>query len=257
MVKIQPKTLFVGKNLIFLPSCHSTNDIAAEIIQKSEFIDGSVIITEHQTAGKGQRGNKWESMPGENLLLSIILKTDFLKIQNQFDLSICTAVSVFEAIQSFGYENIKIKWPNDIYILDKKAGGILIENSIIGNKLSHSIIGIGINIAQKNFENSRATSLVLADKKIKITVSLLAEKICEFFELNFECLKNNDSAIILQKYLNNLFGMNVLRKFRVKGMIFEGKITGINAFGLLEIVTGSTRKYYDIKEIEYLFNEKE
>ncbi|WP_255070064.1 biotin--[acetyl-CoA-carboxylase] ligase [Lacihabitans sp. LS3-19] len=257
MVKIQPKTLFVGKNLIFLPTCHSTNDIAAEIIQKSEFIDGSVIITEHQSAGKGQRGNKWESKPGENLLLSIILKTDFLKIQNQFYLSICTAVAVAEAIQSFGYKNIKIKWPNDIYILEKKTGGILIENSLIGNKMNHSIIGIGINLNQKVFENPRATSLIMSDSNIFNTIELLAERICEFFESNFENLKRNNSAIILEKYLNNLFGMNELRKFIAKGMIFEGKITGINNAGMLEIESDSGQKYYDIKEIEYLFNEKE
>ncbi len=254
MVKIQPKTFFVGKNLIFLPTCHSTNDIAAEIIQNSDFIDGSVILTEHQTAGRGQRGNKWESTVGENLLMSIILKTDFLKLQNQFDLSICAAVAVAEAIQSFGYRNIKIKWPNDIYFFDKKTGGILIENSILGNKMIYSIVGIGINIHQKNFENPRATSLNLADAKIFISISLLAERICEFLELNLEFLKKKHSAIVLEKYLNNLFGMNELRKFSVKGKVFEGEITGINTFGMLKITTASENKYYDIKEIEYLFN---
>ena len=83
MLKIRPKTFFVGKNVIFLPSCHSTNDIASEMIQNSEFIDGTVIITDLQTQGKGQRGNQWESEAGQNILMSLMVRSDFLRLDRK------------------------------------------------------------------------------------------------------------------------------------------------------------------------------
>ncbi|WP_255075717.1 biotin--[acetyl-CoA-carboxylase] ligase [Lacihabitans sp. CCS-44] len=255
MVNIQPKTLFVGKNLVFLPSCHSTNDIASEIIQNKEFIDGTVIIADHQTAGKGQRGNVWESTPGENLLMSIILKTSFIKIEHQFNLSISVAVSVFEALNSFGVSNLSIKWPNDIYLNQKKIGGILIENSILGQKMGNSIIGIGLNIHQTKFENPRASSLVLEFPQMVFNRDAIAEKICEFLEQNLDVLKEGQTNEIQKKYFDNLFAKNEKRLFRTSEGIVEGKITGVTENGLLKIISQNTEKYYNIKEIEYLFDD--
>ncbi len=254
MVNIQPKTLFVGKNLVFLPSCHSTNDIASEIIQNNEFIDGTVILTDHQTAGKGQRGNVWESAPGENLLMSIILKTSFVKIERQFDLSIAVAVSVFEALKVCGVSNLSIKWPNDIYINQKKIGGVLTENSILGQKMGNSIIGIGINIHQTKFENPRASSLVLEAPKMAFERETIIEKICEFLEYNLSLLKEGKTDLLEKKYSENLFALNEQRMFKTSEGIVEGKIIGVTENGLLKIISQNKEKYYNIKEIEYLFN---
>ena len=255
MVNIQPKTLFVGKNLVFLPSCHSTNDIASEIIQNKEFIDGTVILTDHQTAGKGQRGNVWESAQGENLLMSVIFKTSFLKIESQFDLSIAVAISVFEALNAHGVSNLSIKWPNDIYLNNKKIGGILIENSILGQKMGNSIIGIGLNIHQTKFENPRASSLILESPHINFMRDTLAEKILEFLEQNLEALKEQKTNLIKKKYNNNLFAINEHRLFKTSEGILEGKITGVTENGLLKLISQNKEKYYNIKEIEYLFND--
>ena len=255
MVNIQPKTLFVGKNLVFLPSCHSTNDIASEIIQNKEFIDGTVILTDHQTAGKGQRGNVWESAPGDNLLMSIILKTSFVKIERQFDLSVAVAVSVFEALKACGVSNLSIKWPNDIYINQKKMGGILIENSILGQKMGNSIIGIGINIHQTKFENPRASSLILESPKMAFERKTIIEKICEFLEHNLSLLKEGKTDLLEKKYCDNLFAINEQRMFKTSEGIVEGKIIGVTENGLLKLISQNKEKYYNIKEIEYLFND--
>lgn len=255
MLKIQPKTFFVGKNLIFLPSCHSTNDIANEIIQNKEFIDGTVILTDHQTAGRGQRGNTWESNIGQNILMSVILKTTFLSLEKSFDLSITVAVSVLEALQTLGIQNTSIKWPNDLYINEKKTGGILIENSISGNKMSHSIVGIGINVNQTKFENKRATSLCLELKEEQVSREIIVEKICECIESNLDLLKSSSFKKIKEKYLQNLFGKDHLRVFKSEKGFFEGEIVGISDQGHLKIISQNEEKYYNIKEIEYLFDD--
>lgn len=255
MLKIQPKTLFVGKNLVFLPSCHSTNDIANEIIQNKEFIDGTVILTDHQTAGKGQRGNTWESISGENLLMSVVLKTSFVAIDSQFDLSIAVAVSVIEALKAFGITHLAIKWPNDIFLNNKKIGGILIENSILGQKMSHSIVGIGINVHQTTFENKRASSLLLEYPESNLERTKIAELVCEFLERNLLSLKENKAAELREKYLSSLFGIGDLRTFKTAEETFEGQILGVTENGLLKIISQNKEKYYNIKEIEYLFND--
>ena len=255
MVKIQPKTLFVGKNLIFLPSCHSTNDIASEIIQKNQFIDGTVILTDHQTQGKGQRGNVWKSSPKENLLMSIMFKTNFMRATDQFDLSIMTALSIFEALKSLSFENLKIKWPNDILLNERKIGGILIENTLKGQNLNYSVVGIGLNILQLDFENKRASSLKKEYPELELNREEITEQICESLEKNFILLKSGQQQYLKSKYLQNLFRLEEYADFRTDEKIITGKILGVAADGKLKILSENQEKYYNIKEIQYIFND--
>ena len=159
MYKIQPNTLFTGKIIKYLPTCHSTNDIAAEMIQSQEVFEGTIIITDHQTTGRGQRGNSWEAAIGQNLTLSLILKPTFLRASDQFQLNVAVSLGVHEFLSQYLPEGLTIKWSNDIYHYDKKLGGILIENTLQGYNIGYSVIGIGLNINQKQFENIRGTSL--------------------------------------------------------------------------------------------------
>ena len=96
MHNFQPKTLFLGKNSIYLPSCHSTNDFASEIIQTKQVFDGTIVITSYQTAGRGQRGNTWEALPNQNITVSMILKPDFLSITQQFRLNMAVSLGIYE-----------------------------------------------------------------------------------------------------------------------------------------------------------------
>jgi BirA family transcriptional regulator, biotin operon repressor / biotin---[acetyl-CoA-carboxylase] ligase len=251
--KIQPKTLFVGKNQVYLPTCHSTNDIAAEIIQKNGLIDGTVIITDHQTAGKGQRGNTWQSNRGDNILLSFTINTSFLDIKKQFLLSMTVSNAILETLKYFTSNQLKIKWPNDIYTNNKKIGGVLIESTLSGNTLNYSIIGIGLNVNQTLFENPRATSLKIQNADFKYNTADIIEILCLQLEKQLTILKDTNHEIIKEKYLENLLWKGQEKFFKDKNGKFEGKIVDINDNGLLKIMTFSEEKYYDIKEIEFLF----
>lgn len=255
MLKIRPKTFFVGKNVFFLPSCHSTNDIASEMIQNSEFIDGTVILTDLQTQGKGQRGNQWESATGQNILMSIMINSDFLRLDNQYDISIGTALSVLESLSELtGLDDIKIKWPNDIYFRNQKLGGILIENSLSGNKMDKTVIGIGINVNQKNFENPRAISMseIMGKELIRET---LIEKILEQLEKNILLLKNGKFENLKNKYLEHLLRFRISGIYKSNNELMAGTITDVARSGLLVLNVKNQEKYYNIKEIEYIFEE--
>ena len=114
MHNFQPKTLFLGKNTIYLPSCHSTNDTAAEIIQNAQAFDGTIVITSDQTSGRGQRGNTWETLPGQNITMSVILKPDFLNASQQFSLNIAISLGIYAFLSKYISEELKIKWPNGL-----------------------------------------------------------------------------------------------------------------------------------------------
>lgn len=253
MYKIKPKTLFIGKNVIYLPSCHSTNDIAAEIIQKGEAYDGTVVITSHQTAGRGQRGNLWEALPDQNLTFSIILKPSFILPINQFQLNIAISLGINDFLQSFLLPDTRIKWPNDIYVQNKKLGGVLIESSLIGSKLNHSIVGIGLNINQLTFENPNATSLAQLTTKQFPDLSSLLEKLLETIEKRYIQLRQGETANQRTDYLRRLFRINEWHQFIVKEKSIEAKICGISPYGLLLLEHPLGEQFaYDLKEITYV-----
>jgi len=135
-------------DIIWLASIDSTNEEAKRRI--SDIDNLSVVSALEQTSGRGQRGNAWDSTPGENLLFSIVLKSPSIKAEEHFALNEITALSVIDFLSTYGVK-AKIKWPNDIYVGEKKICGILIENSFLGRDISSSIIGIGLNINQRNF----------------------------------------------------------------------------------------------------------
>ena len=146
---INPNTLFIGKKIVYLPNCHSTNDSALSILGSNDVFEGTTIITSRQTSGKGQKGNRWQSEPGKNLTFSIILKPGFLDVKQQFKLNFAVSLGIFDFLSSFFKSHVKIKWPNDIYYKDSKIAGILIENSIRSMKMQHSIVGVGLNVNQE------------------------------------------------------------------------------------------------------------
>ena len=150
-------------DIIWLQNVDSTNEEARR--RFSECDNLSVLSAVSQTSGKGQRGNSWTSEPGANLTFSIILKDGYrIKAYDQFVLSEITALSVIDFLSFHGIDS-SIKWPNDIYVDKKKICGILVENSLRGEFVSSSIIGIGLNINQRNFDVNlpNPTSMILED----------------------------------------------------------------------------------------------
>lgn len=252
MHKIRPKTLFVGKKSVYLPTCQSTNDEAALLLRQESVAEGTVITTDYQAAGRGQRGNQWLTQPNENLTFSIILKPNFLTASEQFSLNVAVSLGVFDTLELFLGEGLKIKWPNDLYFKNQKLGGILIENSLQGSRLETSIMGIGLNVNQIDFENLNATSLRRLIGKTFELPELLEELLVKLEE-NYLLLRNGHYNRLKMRYLHNLFRYQEQHLFQdAQQRTFRGTIMGINETGKLAINVENKLCYFDFKEISYV-----
>jgi BirA family biotin operon repressor/biotin-[acetyl-CoA-carboxylase] ligase len=139
MYKIPANTLFMGKRVIYMPECHSTNSEANRMVETQDIDHGTIIITDSQPAGRGQRGNRWLAEPGRNLTFSIIIKPKAFRIANQALLTMVVSLGIHDWLSSLlPEEAVRIKWPNDVLAGDKKVCGILIENHVTGNFISHA-----------------------------------------------------------------------------------------------------------------------
>lgn len=257
LYKISDGTEFVGKSIYFLPKCHSTNDIAAELLDKGLVGPGSVIITDHQTAGKGQRGNSWESECGKNLTFSIVLIPDFIMADKNFSLNIVTSLALTDAFSELDIlrqykDAFFIKWPNDIYYEQNKLGGILIENSIISGKIGSAIIGIGLNVNQLSFEGSfPATSLQLICS-VNLNLNDLLNLILKCFDKRCKTLYYEGIHSLESDYLNMLYGLGKTRKFAIDGKISNGIIRGIDSSGRLVVSIENEDRVFSYQEIKFL-----
>jgi len=249
---LSPKTRFTGRQHLFLPVCTSTNAVAQELINKNEATEGFVIIAGNQTAGRGQRGNSWEASAGLNLMLSVILKPTFLAASDQFFLSMAVSLAVSDFLKRFLPQGVVLKWPNDLYFQEDKLGGILIENSISGANIQNSIVGIGINVNQVFFQNSRAVSMKLVSGHT-YELQILAETLLECLEKRYLELQKNSLSQMQQEYWNQLLGFKEYRSFEAAGEKFSGKITGTDVYGRLQVETETGLQTFDLKEIKFLF----
>ena len=174
-------TLFIGKKIIGLNSVDSTSNYLSNLLKTTNVMDGTIVWTQKQIKGKGQRGNNWISEDFKNLTLSLFLKLNFISVDTVFLISILVSNSLHKLVSIY-CENTKIKWPNDIYVSNQKIGGILIENSIHKSSLKNTIIGIGFNVNQINFPSElQATSLKTETNK-KFDIDLIANELFSLLE---------------------------------------------------------------------------
>lgn len=251
MYKILANTVFLGKDIHFLTECHSTNDLATQKIKKKELAEGSIIITDAQTRGRGQRGNRWWSEPGKNLTFSLVLTPYFLDPSEQFDLNVVVSLAVVQALSEYVYE-LKVKWPNDILHEQKgKIGGILIENILNQKGIEFSIVGIGLNI------NQHMTALPFSTSLADLTgrewdkweiFKIIIQKI----EKNYMLLKRGQKQQLRSLYLDKMYRFGMRATFN-DGEIFQGKILGVGESGklIIEKMDGS-HNHYAFKEVKYL-----
>ena len=248
-------TLIIGKKVIYLPSCHSTNDIAAELVRSGSGMEGVVVITDDQTKGRGQRGTTWVTQPRMNLTMSVVLTPAFLPIQEQFLISQTIALGISSYLSTY-FDKVKIKWPNDIYLDNKKICGTLIENSIQGSVLASSIVGIGLNVNQVSFENTRAISLAKYSGREFVRTDEFAKLVHHLDAWYLKLRSGNHKEEIRHEYLNRLFGYNQLCHFRYNYEIVSGTVTGITDYGKLCIRFSNDLdvKEVDLKEIEWIWD---
>lgn len=248
-------TLFVGHVMMEFPSLDSTNKFALEYLSETNPMEGTVISTPKQTAGRGQRGNYWESEPYKNISLSIILYPKFLAATAQFELSKIVALAVRDLIQTHCDKQVKVKWPNDIYIEDRKVAGILIQNSLSGTSIKNAVVGIGININQETFLSNapNPTSLKLETGK-EFDLQQLIKELCKHVELWYLKLKSHQKQSINDSYLNALYQFNEPCEYQIveTGEVFKGKIIGIANSGQLKIKTQIGILSFNMKAIKFL-----
>jgi BirA family transcriptional regulator, biotin operon repressor / biotin---[acetyl-CoA-carboxylase] ligase len=243
--------LFKDGKIIKLHSVDSTNNYLANLTRPLP--EGSVIMADIQTNGRGLGKNKWESEPGENLTFSILLTPFFLEASQQFYISKMIALALSDFISLYT-DRVSIKWPNDIYAGDKKITGILIENSIEGITLKQSIIGIGININQEKFHGSAPNPVSLTQlTHEKYLLDELLKILMDLIEHRYALLKENDLKTIDENYMQVLYRLNRKFLYSSDGKTFEGTITGVDTSGELIITdtNGNVRKFWH-KEVEFV-----
>ena len=243
----------IGNNVVRLISADSTNNYANRQIREDEVAEGTVFLAYEQTAGRGQLKNFWESEPGLNLTFSFVLYPSFLEIRKQFMLSKVVTLGIHRALNKY-IEDLRIKWPNDIYAGNKKLGGILIENSIMSGLIKSAVIGIGLNVNQTEFRSSspNPVSLKLLTNQHLDGEKILAEVLVGIDEF-YSMLKAGENDEIDQKFMSVLYRFNEKHLFSAENQLFEGIIVGVNPIGQLQIrKTDGEIAEFHFKEVEFI-----
>lgn len=252
MHKIFAKPSFLGKNVVYLPECHSTNDELAELAKRNHVKEGTLLYTGFQSQGKGQRGNKWESDPNQNILCSLLIRPERIRLSEQHYMNLVVGLAVVDLLDKLFPTKKFLKWPNDIYVRERKIGGILIENNVKNGTIESSIIGIGLNINQSQFSTDSATSVLLETNQFYRIEEVLEQLLCQIEKWYIE-LKIGDTTKIKSRYYERLMWMNELHEFKSKNESFSGEIQGIDEHGRLLIEKGDGKTYaFGIKEVEFI-----
>jgi len=241
-------------NIIKLDTIGSTNNFAKEIINSKIVADWTVIHTNEQTNGRGQRGNLWQSNPNENLTFSLIISPN-IKVEKQFYISKIVSLALLNFFNKFS-DNASIKWPNDIYIDDKKIAGILIESYIQADRINKSVIGIGININQCIFDKNipNPISLKQLTNKTFNLDDILTQIIKEIYIMHQSI---NNYKLIDNMYNNNLFGLNKkLYFYDENNNMFLGEVIKTNEYGKLKLKINEEFKYYDFHDISLVIGDR-
>ncbi|MCB0617802.1 MAG: biotin--[acetyl-CoA-carboxylase] ligase [Saprospiraceae bacterium] len=247
-------TLFVGKVLYHYRELDSTNSRALELLSKSKPSEGTAISAAFQRAGRGQIGSRWESAPGENLCLSVILYPSFILARRQFALNQAVALAVAETVALYApVSDVAIKWPNDIYVKDKKVGGILLQNSLSGVNILHSVAGIGLNVNQVDFPAGlpNPTSLAL-ETGGSYELEALRDRLFENLEKWYLRLRSGDEAALSDPYLRRLYRYRMESCFELPdGSRFAGTITGLTDTGKLVVDREGEELSFGFKEVAF------
>jgi BirA family transcriptional regulator, biotin operon repressor / biotin---[acetyl-CoA-carboxylase] ligase len=254
IAKIAPNTQLIGQNIFYFDIIDSTNNFAQELIKENKAINGTVIFSEEQTHGKGQRLKNWFSEPNKNLTFSIILFHDNNLLKSPFILNKLFTVSLYQVLEvCLPNQSIEIKWPNDILVNGKKICGILIENNFSGSKINYSVIGIGLNVNQKQ-ENEYATSIIdiLLEEQLR---PYIFEQLIEKIDHNYQDFLSNGAEYFEELFNQHLKGFNQTSQFIINEELTHGKIIGCDKDGQLQIIINQQTFLFQHGTIKQLINE--
>ncbi len=234
----------------FFDTLASTNDTAREKFYRH----GDVIVADAQTAGRGQRGNVWSSSPGLNLMFSVVLEPVFLPAAEQFRLLQCVALSLSDMFGSYGLD-ARIKWTNDIYVGDRKIVGVLMEQSLRGGYMDRCVVGIGINVNQRQFEPwvPNPTSMSLETGR-EFDCRQVLDAFCVALDRRYGRLCGGEADVIAADYLRRMYRLDTESGFVLPtGERVTGTVRGVGPCGELIVeFEGGVRKSFLFSEIRFV-----
>lgn len=239
-----------------LQTVHSTNSFLRELNGGDASFDMELATTEFQTAGRGQKGNSWESEKSKNLLFSILLHPVYVQPSKQFCISEAIALAVVKSLKEIVADELvakdfSVKWPNDIYWKNKKIAGILIENELFGSTIRDCIVGVGININQQNFISDAPNPVSLYNiLGVNTNVEEVLDTIIKQFVANVSMIENGQTALLHNEYMDSLFRRKGIYPYRDADSEFMATIKDVREDGRL-ILTDSDDKerIYEFKEV--------
>lgn len=249
-------------NQINLPKVDSTNTFVRDMLDSGGVLPGITIVTaDEQTAGRGQTGNSWESEKGKNIIFSLLCHPDFIVPPKQFILSQCMALAVQQVLSKHitdaGKDDVvSIKWPNDIYVGDKKICGTLIECDLMGKSISNCIIGTGINVNQMVFVSDAPNPVSLKqiigmDTDCDAMIREVVDLFCEYYGL----AREGKGDEVVDKYMEHLYRKTGFHRYSDVRGEFMAEIAGIEPTGhlLLRFDNGNVVRY-EFKEVSFILN---
>jgi BirA family biotin operon repressor/biotin-[acetyl-CoA-carboxylase] ligase len=243
--------------MVKLKEVDSTNSYLKKLILEQHPEEGSMVITDFQLAGRGQMGNGWISESGKNLLLSIVIYPVHLLANEQFIISRIASLAVKNCLDQF-VNDIRIKWPNDIYWKDKKIAGMLIENDVQGRYIQNSVIGIGININQQSFPEDLPNPISLRQiTGIDNDINNIADIFVREFFLLYREFQNGLTTQIEDEYMLDLYRINDYYWFKDDGGSFRAIIKKLMPSGhlVLETMNEGELRQYAFKEVSFIDSE--
>jgi BirA family biotin operon repressor/biotin-[acetyl-CoA-carboxylase] ligase len=242
----------IGHSFTHFHTITSTNLYAMERIREGLAVHGEAIIADEQTAGRGQRGKKWHAEAGKNIQVSLVINMAKLAASQSFRLSACIALGVRDALQEATGHTFQIKWPNDLYLGDRKAGGILIENSFQAGIWQWAVAGIGINVNQTQFSPELPNPVSLAQVTgQELDVPALTTRICAHIDYRWQQLLDGYWPDLLADYNQALYGRGEQKRLRVNSAVTAYLVQRVNGQGRL--VCGEMGEYvFDFGEVEWV-----
>ena len=249
-----------GFRLITLDEIDSTNRYLADLCASGNPQEFTVVCADYQTAGKGQRGNSWESARGENLLFSLLLRPVWLEPRRQFVLSQLVALAIRDELEALVGGEVCIKWPNDVYWREKKLCGILIEHDLQGEGIGRSICGVGININQYEFVSGAPNPVSLWQiTGRRYDRMAVLEGILRRLWAGYEALRADTAGVgsaLSARYEACLFRREGIHLYKDTGGVFPARILRVGPDGRFVLLDKEGReRSYLFKEVQYVLPE--
>ena len=240
--------------LIKLNATDSTNNYLKQLILERTLDDFSVVVANHQTNGRGQRGSSWLSEKDKNLTFSVLKRNISIVANQQFLLNILVSLSIVKSLEGFNIPKLAIKWPNDILSDHHKISGILIENLIKNKQIEYAIIGIGLNVNQVKFEGLSKVSSLKNIMPLAVDKDELLTKIIDKLKMYFKLYSENGSEFLNSEYESYLFRKDKPSTFSSHdNSLFTGIIRGVSASGKLCVQMENFNKEFDLKELKLIY----